>query len=293
MSNRIVQVAVNSDGDVWAIDSYERIWFSAGGGASRNWSTPTNGRAVQIAANENFAFCINRANQLFWIGAGNSLWNQWVGAPPARFVSIGPNNQVGMVDVSGNILLWDTTLPTPAWRAPDVRGIAVNLSVFDMEVVYCVNVMNEIYWLKNGDEWTRWSGQNGSSVSVIPNAGATGGDRWNAWVVDVDGSLKRFRNGSGIDAPATGGRAIQVAAVSAEHIWVVNAQGQLWQWTSAGGWVQHRIPFPGIIHIVRPGDSLSAIARLYNVTLNAVISANPQIKNPDLIFPGQEVIVPV
>ncbi len=293
MSNRVVHVAANSKGDVWAVDSYERVWFSAGGGATRNWSMPTNGRAVQIAANDHFAFCINRLNQLFWIANGNTLWNQWVGAPPARYVAIGPNDQIGMVDVSGNILVWDTTLSPPSWRAPDVRGIAVNLSLFDTEVVYCVNVMNEIYWLKNGNEWTRWTGQSGSSVSVIPNAGATAGDRWNAWVVDVDGSLKRFRNGSGIDAPAAGGRAIQVSAVSTDHIWAVNAQGQLWQWTVGGGWVQHKLPFPGILHIVKPGESLSTIARLYNVKLDAVIKANPQINNPNLIFPGQEVIVPV
>lgn len=43
---------------------------------------------------------------------------------------------------------------------------------------------------------------------------------------------------------------------------------------------------------VRSGDTLSAIAARNSVTLGALLSANPQISNPDLIHPGQVVRLP-
>lgn len=46
------------------------------------------------------------------------------------------------------------------------------------------------------------------------------------------------------------------------------------------------------VHTVRRGDTLWAIARTYGVELAALIRANPQIKNPNLIHPGEAVRVP-
>lgn len=45
-------------------------------------------------------------------------------------------------------------------------------------------------------------------------------------------------------------------------------------------------------HTVRSGDTMWAIARQNGVSLNSLIAANPQIKNPDLIFPGQKLNIP-
>ena len=45
-------------------------------------------------------------------------------------------------------------------------------------------------------------------------------------------------------------------------------------------------------YTVRPGDSMFSIAQRFGVSLNALIAANPQIPNPNLIFPGQTVCVP-
>lgn len=45
-------------------------------------------------------------------------------------------------------------------------------------------------------------------------------------------------------------------------------------------------------HSVVRGDSLWKIARQNGVSLQSVIAANPQIKNPDLIYPGDAVKVP-
>ena len=45
-------------------------------------------------------------------------------------------------------------------------------------------------------------------------------------------------------------------------------------------------------HTVRRGDTLWAVAKQYGVELAALIRANPQIKNPNLIYPGEAVKVP-
>ncbi|KRE99999.1 hypothetical protein ASG87_13510 [Frateuria sp. Soil773] len=45
-------------------------------------------------------------------------------------------------------------------------------------------------------------------------------------------------------------------------------------------------------YTVRPGDSLSAIADRNGVSLAALRAANPQVKNPNLIFPGQVIHIP-
>lgn len=46
-------------------------------------------------------------------------------------------------------------------------------------------------------------------------------------------------------------------------------------------------------YIVQRGDSLWKIAVKYQVGLSEIIGANPQFKNPDLIYPGDKVTVPL
>lgn len=45
-------------------------------------------------------------------------------------------------------------------------------------------------------------------------------------------------------------------------------------------------------YTVQRGDTMSAIANKFGVSLGALIGANPQISNPNLIYPGQTVHVP-
>ncbi|KKI93764.1 hypothetical protein WQ54_01555 [Bacillus sp. SA1-12] len=45
-------------------------------------------------------------------------------------------------------------------------------------------------------------------------------------------------------------------------------------------------------HTVKSGDTLWLIAQRYQVGLSEIISANPQFKNPNLIYPGQKVNIP-
>ena len=46
-------------------------------------------------------------------------------------------------------------------------------------------------------------------------------------------------------------------------------------------------------YTVQSWDTLFLIARRFGITLDTVIAANPKIQNPDLIYPGQVIIVPV
>lgn len=46
------------------------------------------------------------------------------------------------------------------------------------------------------------------------------------------------------------------------------------------------------IYTVQRGDSLWKIAVRYQVGMSEIISANPQFKNPNLIYPGQKVNIP-
>lgn len=45
-------------------------------------------------------------------------------------------------------------------------------------------------------------------------------------------------------------------------------------------------------YIVQPGDTLFIIAQRFNTTVNAILTINPQITNPSLIFPGQVINIP-
>ncbi|WP_100333754.1 MULTISPECIES: SafA/ExsA family spore coat assembly protein [Bacillus] len=46
-------------------------------------------------------------------------------------------------------------------------------------------------------------------------------------------------------------------------------------------------------YTVRTGDSLWKIAVKYQVGISEIISANPQFSNPNLIYPGQRVTIPL
>jgi uncharacterized YkwD family protein/spore coat assembly protein SafA len=46
-------------------------------------------------------------------------------------------------------------------------------------------------------------------------------------------------------------------------------------------------------YTVQPGDSMWKIAVRYQVGLSEIISANPHIKNPALIYPNQKITVPL
>lgn len=49
---------------------------------------------------------------------------------------------------------------------------------------------------------------------------------------------------------------------------------------------------PGATYEVAPGDTLAGVARRFGVTLEALLEANQDIADPDVIFPGQTIRLP-
>jgi hypothetical protein len=46
------------------------------------------------------------------------------------------------------------------------------------------------------------------------------------------------------------------------------------------------------VYIIKTGDTLSKVAKRYGLTLEELLAANPDIKNPDKIALGQQIIIP-
>lgn len=93
-----------------------------------------------------------------------------------------------------------------------------------------------------------------------------------------------FVGGSGTAAAAA-----RNPSQTTDQLPVINADGSQAPSTAAtgiGGGGQ------GITHTVQPGDTLFKIARAYGVPLQSVIAAN-NFANPNLIYPGEHVNVPV
>ena len=47
-----------------------------------------------------------------------------------------------------------------------------------------------------------------------------------------------------------------------------------------------------IVHIVKRGETLSQISAQYQVSVAAILGANPAVKDPNSIAVGQELIIP-
>jgi LysM repeat protein len=52
-------------------------------------------------------------------------------------------------------------------------------------------------------------------------------------------------------------------------------------------------PAPGQTYTVQSGDSLTSIANQFGISEGALLAANPQVTDPDLIYPGQVLAIPV
>ena len=47
-----------------------------------------------------------------------------------------------------------------------------------------------------------------------------------------------------------------------------------------------------MLYTVRSGDTLFSLARHFGIPLRDLLAANPQIDDPDQIFPGQTILIP-
>lgn len=73
------------------------------------------------------------------------------------------------------------------------------------------------------------------------------------------------------------------------RIRITNARERIGVNGQITGWIDYAVERKS--HIVRSGETLSSIAAAYGLSLNDIIKMNPQIKNPNLIYPNQVVYV--
>lgn len=51
-------------------------------------------------------------------------------------------------------------------------------------------------------------------------------------------------------------------------------------------------PDNALIYTIQPGDNLTKISILYGVTIQQIVEANPELKNPNQISPGTQLRIP-
>jgi LysM repeat protein len=85
---------------------------------------------------------------------------------------------------------------------------------------------------------------------------------------------------------------IPVAASTQQHWAIFASQGSGNQLITVQAPFQVTAPTFASVYIVKPGDYLTEIALQFNITLSALLQANPQISDPNLIYPGQVVQIP-
>lgn len=56
--------------------------------------------------------------------------------------------------------------------------------------------------------------------------------------------------------------------------------------------INNQLPGCKEYYIVKPGDTMYTIAQKYNIDLDKLIAANPQIANPAVLYPGQKICIP-
>lgn len=52
------------------------------------------------------------------------------------------------------------------------------------------------------------------------------------------------------------------------------------------------LPPGSAVYLIQPGDWLGDIARRHNTTVQAILAVNPQLTNPDTIYPGETLVLP-
>ncbi|MGH4002723.1 MAG: LysM peptidoglycan-binding domain-containing protein [Pseudonocardiaceae bacterium] len=63
-------------------------------------------------------------------------------------------------------------------------------------------------------------------------------------------------------------------------------------WACVDWYTSEEPPPPRRTYVVQRGDTLSGIARRFGVSLSDLEEANPQITDPNRIFPGQVINIP-
>ena len=127
----------------------------------------------------------------------------------------------------------------------------------------------------------------GAAKGQTLNVSANPDDKLQLIIYGVDGSV--LRSGMGQGASFTG-----VLPVTQDYIVVLRSANQVQAFTLKVSIPAASTPpgSGGNSYIVQRGDTLFSIALRFETTVQALLRINPQIGNPNLIFPGQQISIP-
>ncbi len=118
-------------------------------------------------------------------------------------------------------------------------------------------------------------------------------------IVHMDGHVGIYiGNGKVVEATARWENKVLVSSIYKGdkyfRQWAGHAKLTLLNYTEGGQPAELAEPAPYsdiTYYIVKKGDTFSRIAAMYDMRLSKLIEANPQIKNPNLIYPGDKIII--
>jgi LysM repeat protein len=90
----------------------------------------------------------------------------------------------------------------------------------------------------------------------------------------------------------TTGLSIPITATAQQGWAIFASQGSGNELITVQAPFQVTAPTSASVYFVQPGDYLMEIAFQFNIPLSALLQANPQISDPNLIYPGQAIQIP-
>jgi len=123
-------------------------------------------------------------------------------------------------------------------------------------------------------------------VLLLPGAIITGNNGYNTYIVMRGDTLRLLANrfGTTVDTLVS----LNSSIVNVNLIY----EGQRLVVPSGQGVPVPPPPAGGQVYYVQSGDTLRKIAAKFNTTVDAILKANPQISNPNVIYVGQAITVP-
>lgn len=310
---KAARVGVGDDAwSVWLVDNNNRLWSLHKRGSSYQWVNDEDAGLIELSVDGyGNVWTVNSEGIVHMRVASRSTPQKggWVRRTPnvnrspvkVKRIAAG---QTGVMAVDDGKKLW--RLSGTKWVRDSYKYSVKDVAVGAGKAAVVVNTSGKYYKRAN----TRW----GNSLGTI-----SGSTRWSAGFDDSlcylgpEGVVYHSKNGSFEADPI--GKGVDLAVRNAGDIWLTNKDGDIWRRTTrsfknnltqsvleikvsakktVGYWTKIAPPdySKAKIYWVQPRDTFSKLARELNINYNALLNANPQIRNKDNISPGDRIILP-
>ncbi|MBZ4653237.1 MAG: Peptidoglycan-binding lysin domain protein [Peptococcaceae bacterium] len=189
-------------------------------------------------------------------------------------------------------ILADIITPMPARKVArvDARLRDLQGEAIPDKVIVKGTLHKQIYYVSAVDDQLRELSVDEPFTEFVHVEGAEKGD-----MVDVTGRIEYVNVEAAANTPTTQWRQTAVLEICAK----VTETEEITVVTAVKGAVTPPPPPappcpPGTTfdYVIQKGDTLTIIARKFNVTVQAILAVNPQITNPNLIFAGRTIKIP-